>query len=355
MEHTSMNNTFGTLFTVTTFGESHGPALGVTIDGLPAGIEIDPDFIQSEMNRRKPGQSAVTTARQEKDAVEILSGVFEGKSTGTPLAMILRNNDQHSRDYSNVAHVFRPGHADYTYAMKYGVRDYRGGGRSSGRETSARVAAGAVAKLFLKQHGITIRACAEQIGKVKAETFLWHEVEKNPVRTADPGAAEGMFREIRNAAEKKDSTGGIVYCEILGVPAGLGEPAFDKFDALLAHAMLSIGGVKGFETGDGFRVAEMYGSENNDVMTKDGFRTNHAGGILGGISNGNVICFRLAVKPTPSIARKQKTVTDSGEETELEIQGRHDPCLVPRIVPVAEAMAALVTADLLLRQNAGKN
>ena len=344
-----MNNSFGELFKITTFGESHGPALGVVIDGIPAGLEIDTDFIASEMARRKPGQSDVTTARKEADSPEILSGVFEGKATGTPLAMLIRNSDQHSSDYSNIKDIFRPGHADYTFEKKYGVRDYRGGGRTSGRETCARVAAGAVAKLLLKRFGVTIRACTIQIGSVKAEKSDWSCVESNVVRCADPEAAELMHNEIRSAAARCDSVGGMIHCEIVGVPVGLGEPVFDKYDALLAHAMLSIGGVKGFEIGAGFGVAEHYGSGNNDNMTPDGFLSNHAGGVLGGISNGNTVAFRIAVKPTPSIALPQQTVSKDGSPVEIKIHGRHDPCLVPRIVPVVEAMAALVTADLLLR------
>ncbi|MBO4305090.1 MAG: chorismate synthase [Lentisphaeria bacterium] len=350
-----MNNSFGTLFRATTFGESHGPALGVIVDGVPSGIPVDEAFIQKELDRRRPGQSAVSTARKESDRCEILSGVFEGVSTGTPIAILLRNGDQHSSDYANIAELFRPGHADYTYLKKYGIRDYRGGGRSSGRETAARVAAGAVAKLFLRESGISVRACASQIGKVKANPpFRWEEVEKNIVRSGDPAAAEKMILAVREAAGNKDSIGGIVSGEILGLPPGLGEPVFDKFDALLAHAFLSIGGVKGVEVGDGFAVAEKRGSENNDEMDPSGFLSNHAGGILGGISNGNTVTFRLAVKPTPSIASPQKTVNLRGEETVLEIVGRHDPCLVPRIVPVAEAMAALVVADLLLRNRAAR-
>jgi len=349
-----MNNTFGTAFCVTTFGESHGEALGAVIDGVPAGLEIDPGFIQAEMDRRRPGQSAVTTQRREADKIEILSGVFEGKTTGTPLAMLLRNTDQHSGDYGNLADTFRPGHADFTFEKKFGIRDYRGGGRSSGRETSARVAAGAVAKLLLKHFGITVRACAEQIGSVRAETRDWNAVEQNPVRCADPRAAEKMADAIREAQSRSDSIGGLVYCEICGVPAGLGEPVFDKFDALLAHAVLSVGGVKGFEIGSGFACAGMCGSGHNDPLTGAGFASNHAGGVLGGISNGNTVCFRAAVKPTPSIAQPRQTVDKGGRPVTLEVKGRHDPCLVPRIVPVIEAMAAIVTADLLLRARGSK-
>ena len=350
-----MNNSFGTVFKVTTFGESHGAALGVIIDGVPAGIPIDADFIQHELDRRKPGQSEVCTARKESDSGEILSGVFQGVSTGTPIAILLRNADQHSKDYSNIAEIFRPGHADYTFFQKYGIRDYRGGGRSSGRETAARVAAGAVAKLLLKEYGITIRACACQIGKIQAQMpYDWEAVEKNIVRSADAGAAEKMILAIKEAQADKDSLGGAVYGEILNLPAGLGEPVFDKLDALLAHAFMSIGSIKGIEIGDGFDVAEKRGSENNDAMDSNGFLSNHAGGILGGISNGNTVTFRLAVKPTPSIAKVQKTVDISGSEKDIEITGRHDPCLVPRIIPVVESMAAITVADLLLRNRSAK-
>lgn len=351
-----MNNSFGSLFRITTFGESHGAALGVIVDGVPAGIHIDPQFIQQELDRRKPGQSAVSTQRKEADCGEILSGVFQGVSTGTPIAILLRNGDHHSADYSNVAELFRPGHADYTFQKKYDIRDYRGGGRSSGRETAARVAAGAIAKLFLKENGISIKACTSQIGKIKAvpPPYNWENVEQNIVRSADMDAAEKMALAIKEAQAKKDSIGGAIYGEISGLPVGLGEPVFDKLDALLAHAFMSIGGVKGIEIGDGFEVAEKLGSENNDQMNVNGFLTNHAGGILGGMSNGNTVTFRLAVKPTPSIASVQKSVNIRGEEVDVEITGRHDPCLVPRIVPVAEAMAALVIADLLLRNRASK-
>ena len=316
-----MNNTFGTMFAVTTFGESHGPALGVIVDGVPAGLEIDPSFIQSEMDRRKPGQSAMTTARQESDTVEILSGVFEGKSTGTPIAMMLRNADHHSTDYSNIANTFRPGHADFTFEKKFGLRDYRGGGRSSGRETAARVAAGAIAKIFLKESGIIIRACTDQIGNIRAEQFDWSSVENNPVRTADPAAAEAMFNEVKAATKDGDSIGGGICCEILNLPIGLGEPVFDKFDAMLAHAMLSIGGIKGFEIGDGFAVCSGRGSFNNDPITPNGFASNHAGGVLGGITNGDTVRFRIAVKPTPSISQIQQTIDKSGAAMELAIKG----------------------------------
>ena len=349
-----MNNTFGTLFRVTTFGESHGVGLGVVIDGLPAGLPIDPDFIQKELDRRRPGQSSVSTPRKEADHIQILSGVFEGKSTGTPLGMILFNSDQHSSDYSRLATLYRPGHADYTFTQKYGLRDHRGGGRSSGRETACRVAAGAVAKLLLKEYGITIRACAEEIASVRAEKRDWSAVESNIVRCADPEAAQKMIQAIHQAAAEADSVGGVIYGEILNVPAGLGETVFDKMDALLAQAMFSIGGVKAFEIGSGFEAARLKGSENNDAMTPEGFVTNHAGGILGGMSNGNTVSFRLGVKPTPSIGKLQETVDVNNQACRLNIGGRHDPCLVPRIIPVCESMAALVTADLLLRNRASR-
>ncbi len=344
-----MNNSFGTIFRITTFGESHGPAIGVVIDGVPAGLPIDLQFIQSEMDRRRPGQSSVSTQRRETDTVEILSGVFQSVSTGTPIAMLIRNTDHHSADYSNLAEVFRPGHADFTFQKKYGIRDYRGGGRASGRETAARVAAGAIAKLILKQSCISVCAHAEQIGKVHAAKCLWNTVENNSVRCGDPDSAPAMEAEVHAAAAAGDSIGGTVYGEIRNLPAGLGEPVFDKFDACLASAIFSIGGVKGFEIGDGFRAADAFGSTNNDTMTPDGFLSNHAGGVLGGITNGETVTFRAAVKPTPSISLPQSTVNQSSAACTIEIKGRHDPCLVPRIVPVVEAMAAIVTCDLLLR------
>lgn len=346
-------NTFGTLFKVTTFGESHGAAVGAVVDGVPPGLELDERDIQKELDRRRPGQSAVTTPRSEADRVEILSGVFAGRTTGTPVAMLIRNTDQHSRDYSAVEHTFRPGHADFGYTAKYGFRDYRGGGRSSGRETAARVAAGAVAKKYLADLGITARACAEEIAGISSPMTSWNEVEKNPVRAMDPEAAKKMEEAILRAREKGDSCGGIVYGEIVGVPAGLGEPVFDKLDALLAHAMLSLGAVKGIAFGNGFDAARQQGSTHNDAYLGNGkWSQNCSGGILGGISNGNVITFRLAVKPTPSVSLPQQTVDDEENPVTLTIPGRHDPCIVPRIVPVVEAMAALVIADCVLRQKA---
>ena len=349
-------NSFGEVFRVSTFGESHGAALGVIIDGVPAGLPVDIEFIKSELARRRPGQSALTTARQEADAPEIVSGILDGVATGTPLTIIIRNTDQRSRDYSKLEHTFRPGHADYTYNAKYGIRDVRGGGRSSGRETAARVAAGAVAKLMLRNMGIDITAFALEIGGVKAEKFIPEEIEKNAARSADPDAAVKMIAATVAAAAEKDSVGGKVGCRITGVPAGWGEPVFDKLDALLAHAMLSLGAVKGIEFGAGFAVSSMRGSENNDPLQSGAkvFASNNAGGILGGISNGDVIDFSIAVKPTPSIAAVQHTIDDNGNACDMEITGRHDPCIVPRIVPVVEAMAALVLVDCALRQRCTK-
>lgn len=349
-------STFGNIFKISTFGESHGAALGVVIDGVPAGLPIDLEFIQSELDRRRPGQSGLTTARKEGDQAEILSGVLNGIATGTPLAILIRNTDQRSKDYSKLEHSFRPGHADYTYSAKYGIRDVRGGGRSSGRETAARVAAGAVAKLFLQTLGVKITAFAQEIAGIKAETFDADEIEKNPARSPDTDAARLMIEAVANAAAQQDSVGGIVGCQISGVPAGWGEPVFDKLDALLAHAMLSLGAVKGIEFGAGFAAAAMRGSENNDTL-KPGtnpFVTNNAGGILGGISNGDEINFRIAVKPTPSISQQQSTIDDQGNACTMEISGRHDPCIVPRIIPVVEAMAALVLADCALIQRTTK-
>lgn len=347
-------NTFGELFRVTTFGESHGPGLGVIIDGVPAGVKIDEALIQRDLDRRRPGQSKVSTMRKEPDRVEILSGVFEGVSTGTSLAMVIRNTDQRSQDYGRLAELFRPGHADLGFFKKYGVRDYRGGGRSSGRETSMRVAAGAVAKMVLATMGVSVRACSMMIGGVYAETVDWSVVEENIVRSPDLAAAEKMVAAIRAAQADRDSVGGIICCEAHGVPAGWGEPVFDKLDALLAHAILSIGGIKGIEIGAGFEAPKKRGSENNDSILPSGFASNHAGGILGGISNGDVIAFRAAMKPTSSIAKKQHTIDKEGNATEIEVLGRHDPCLVPRAVPVVEAMTALVLADLALRNRAAR-
>ena len=345
-------NTFGTLFSVNTFGESHGPALGVTIDGLPAGIKFDLDFIQSEMNRRRPGANSLGTTRNEGDEIEVISGVFEGYSTGCPITMIIKNTSQKSQDYSAIKDVFRPGHADYTYTEKFGIRDYRGGGRSSGRETSMRVAAGAVAKLLLKEIGINIKAGTIQIGNIKAKKLDFDHTFNNELSCPDEEAAILMRDKIKDAKDNLDSIGGIIECHVSGMLPGLGDPCFDKLDALLAHAILSIGACKGFEIGSGFESAKLYGSQNNDKMhVKDGkvtFDTNNAGGILGGISNGNDIIFRAAFKPTPSIYKEQETINKSLENVKIQIKGRHDPCIVPRAVVVVEAMTAIVLADRYL-------
>ena len=347
-------NTFGHLFRVTTFGESHGPGLGVIIDGVPAGLRLDPEQIQHDLDRRRPGQSKVSTMRKEADEVEILSGVMDGVTTGTALAMLIRNTDQRSRDYGKLATCFRPGHADYGYFKKYGIRDDRGGGRSSGRETAMRVAAGSVAKQLLAHYGVTIQAYTLRLGGVDAAKVDLAAVESNIVRSADPDAAEAMIAAIRAAQAEMDSVGGIIECRADGVPAGLGEPVFDKLDALIAHAVLSIGGIKGIEFGSGFAAADLRGSVNNDPITPDGFTSNHAGGIIGGISNGNTILFRAAMKPTSSIAKEQKTIDEAGSAVTISVHGRHDPCLVPRAVPVVEAMTALVLIDALLQNRCAR-
>ncbi|MDD4817926.1 MAG: chorismate synthase [Victivallaceae bacterium] len=339
-------NTFGEIFRITTFGESHGPGVGVVIDGVPAGLAIDGKFIQSELDRRRPGQSALTTRRQESDQMEILSGVFDGIATGTPLAMLIRNMDQHSADYSGIAGVFRPGHADRGFFKKYGLRDYRGGGRSSGRETAARVAAGAVAKLFLKDMGITVAAGTVEAAGIQVERRDFSIVETNPMRCPDEAAAKLMEQAVLAAAHDGDSVGGIAECVISGLPAGLGEPVFDKMDAILAQAMLSLGAVKGIEFGDGFAAARLRGSVNN--------LPGHAGGVQGGISTGEPVIFRVAVKPTPSVSMRQQMETLDGETVECAIKGRHDPCILPRIIPVIEAMSAIVVADFVLRNRAAR-
>ena len=348
-------NTFGSIFKISTFGESHGEGIGVIIDGVPSGIKIDTAFIQNELDRRKPGQSKYTTSRNEADTAEILSGVFEGVSTGTPIAIVIRNTNQHSKDYSNVAATYRPGHADFSFDAKYGRRDYRGGGRSSGRETAARVAAGAIAKLILKEYNITVEAGALSIGNVTANKINFTEVEESLVRSLDLTTSDAMAKEIANAAANNDSVGGRVLCHITGVPAGLGEPVFDKYDALLAQGIISLGAVKAIEFGIGSKFAQLTGSQSNDPMGEGKkFLTNNAGGILGGISTGEEIIFSLTVKPTPSISMEQDTSNQDGQAVKLKITGRHDPCIVPRIIPVVEAMAAIVTADLLLRQRSAK-
>ena len=348
-------NTFGSIFKISTFGESHGEGIGVIIDGVPAGIKIDNAFIQSELDRRKPGQSKYTTSRNEADTAEILSGVFEGISTGTPIAIVIKNTNQHSKDYSNVATAYRPGHADFSFDSKYGCRDYRGGGRSSGRETAARVAAGAIAKLILREFNITVQAGALSIGNIEATKINFDEVEQSLVRSLDLSTSDAMAAEIANVSASNDSVGGQVLCHITGVPAGLGEPVFDKYDALLAQGIISLGAVKSIEFGLGTKFAKLKGSQSNDPMgAGKKFLTNNAGGILGGISTGEEILFSLTVKPTPSISMEQDTSNQDGQAVKLKITGRHDPCIVPRIIPVVEAMAAIVTADLLLRQRSSR-
>ena len=348
-------STYGTIWKISTWGESHGKGIGVVLDGCPAGLPLSEEDIQVYLDRRKPGQSRFTTARQESDTVEILSGVFEGKTTGTPISMEVRNTDQRSRDYGNIMNIYRPGHADYTFDQKYGFRDYRGGGRSSGRETIARVAAGAVAARFLESLGIKVRAYTRSIGPVQVseDRFDLKEAANNRLYMPDAVAAEEAADYLEKKIQEKDSCGGVVECVITGLPVGVGDPVFEKLDAGLAKAVMSIGAVKGFEIGDGFRAAESVGSVNNDSFCSDGNGavsklTNHAGGTLGGISDGSPVVFRAAFKPTPSIAQVQRTTDRSGLEQEIEIHGRHDPIIVPRAVVVVEAMAALTVADQLL-------
>ena len=353
---------FGTLFRVSTFGESHGKALGVIVDGCPAGVPIDEDFIQEELARRRPGQSKIVTQRKEADQVQILSGVFEGTSTGTPIGMVIFNSDARSKDYSHIADKFRPSHADYTFHAKYGRRDYRGGGRSSARETAARVAAGAIAKLFLKSQGIDIFSYVSQVGKLQmSKTYLEiskEQIEENPVRCPDAALAAEMETLIKAVRKDGDTIGGVVTGVIKNCPAGLGEPVFDKLHADLGKAMLSINACKGFEYGSGFSGVEMRGSEHNDVFFQEGeevrTRTNYSGGIQGGISNGMDIYFRCAFKPVATIVTEQESINEAGEEVVVTGKGRHDPCVVPRAVPIVDAMAALVLADHLLRQRAAQ-
>ncbi len=356
-----MGNSYGTLFKISTFGESHGAAIGVIIDGCPAGLELDESFIQAELNRRKPGQSKITTQRKEDDTFKILSGVFEGKSTGTPIAIVIENQDQRSKDYSHVENTFRPSHADYTYEAKYGIRDHRGGGRSSARETAARVAAGAIAKLLLKKSGVDIHAYVSQVGEIKAPPYTQLDLtktEENIVRCPDADTAEKMISLIDQVRLDRDTIGGVVTCVIRNTPVGLGEPVFDKLHAELGKAMLSINAVKGFEYGSGFGGITLRGSQHNDEFYKEGDRirtkSNHSGGVQGGISNGEEIYFNVAFKPVATIMQDQNSVNKSGEEVTVSGKGRHDPCVVPRAVPIVEAMAALVLADFLLRARATK-
>lgn len=351
-----MGNTFGRLFRISTFGESHGKGLGVVIDGCPAGLTIDEDFIREELQRRKPGQSKITTQRKEEDECQILSGVFEGKSTGTPIALVILNTDQKSKDYTHIADKFRPSHADYTYFEKYGIRDYRGGGRSSARETAARVAAGAIAKMLLAHYGVQINAYVSQVGSLSLnkpyQELDFGETEKNIVRCPDPAIAEQMIDYIDQIRKDRDTVGGIVSCVAQHVPPGLGEPVFDKLHAELGKAMLSINAVKGFEYGSGFEGVSMRGSEHNDLFYQEEgkvkTKTNHSGGIQGGISNGEDIYFRVAFKPVATIMQDQESINEAGEPATVSGKGRHDPCVVPRAVPIVEAMCALVLADYLL-------
>lgn len=363
-----MSSTYGILFKLSTFGESHGAGIGVVIDGCPAGLTFDADLIQQDLDRRKPGQSRITTQRREADEFEVLSGVFEGKTQGTPIALLIRNTDQRSKDYSHISEQFRPSHADFTYQTKYGSRDYRGGGRSSARETAARVAAGAVAKMLLAQQGVHIQAYVSQVGPLKLEKpyqeLTLALAEENAVRCPDPEMAERMFAFIDDTRKKGDSVGGVVDCVITGVPVGWGEPVFDKLHAELGKAMLSINAVKGFEYGSGFAGTALFGSQHNDEFyteTQTGdqagrvrTKTNHSGGIQGGISNGEDIYFRTAFKPVATIMQDQDSVDVHGQSVTVSGKGRHDPCVVPRAVPIVEAMAALVLADMYLRDRSAR-
>ena len=355
-------NSFGQVFRITTFGESHGKAIGVILDGCPAGVSIDEAFIQKELDRRKPGQSSIVTQRKEGDLVQIQSGVFEGVTTGTPISMLINNKDARSKDYSHIAQKFRPSHADFTYQKKYGLRDYRGGGRSSARETAARVAAGAIAKLFLKSYGIEINAYVSQVGKLKLEKpyqdLDFNLTETNPVRCPEPALAQQMIEYIKEVRKDGDTVGGVVSAVIKDCPVGLGEPVFDKLHADIAKAMMSINAAKGFEYGSGFDGVVMRGSKHNDLFYRENgkikTRTNYSGGIQGGISNGMDIYFRVAFKPVATIISPQDSVNEAGEKAVVTGKGRHDPCVVPRAVPIVEAMAALVIADHLLRDRMAK-
>ena len=350
-------NTFGTLFKVSTFGESHGPAIGGVIDGCPAGIELDFEAIQKDLDRRKPGQSAIVTQRKEPDEVTFFSGLFEGKTTGTPIGFAIHNTNQKSKDYSHIQDTYRPSHADYVYDEKYGIRDYRGGGRSSARETASRVVAGAIAKQFLAP--VTLNAYVSAVGSLSLDTHPSKVdvsfIEKNPVRCPDPKVAEAMETYIKQIRKEGDTIGGVVSCIIKNVPVGLGEPAFDKLHAELGKAMLSINAVKGFEYGSGFAGTQMKGSEHNDLFNTDGTtQTNRSGGIQGGISNGMDIYFNVAFKPVATIMQNQETINSKGEAVAMQGKGRHDPCVVPRAVPIVEAMAALVLADFSLLKRTNK-
>ena len=353
MVYSMAGSIYGRLFQISTWGESHGKGIGVVIDGCPAGLSLSEENIQVYLDRRKPGQSQFTTGRKESDMAQIWSGVFEGRTTGTPISILVQNQDQRSRDYGNIMNTYRPGHADYTFDEKYGFRDYRGGGRSSGRETTARVAAGAVAAKILKELGIEVHAYTKAIGPVSVPENEYHpeEIFQNPIYMPSNAYAQKASAYLEECIKNQDSSGGIIECVVTGMPVGIGDTVFEKLDANLAKAMLSIGAVKGFEIGDGFKAADTKGSINNDSFhTKDGRitkDTNHAGGVLGGMSDGSKIIFRAAVKPTPSISQPQSTVTKDGENTEMIIKGRHDPVIVPRAVVVVESMAAITILDLL--------
>ena len=347
-------NTFGVLFRVTTFGESHGKAIGAVIDGCPPNLDLGEDDIQCELDRRKPGGHRTSTSRSEEDRVEILSGVFEGKTTGTPIALLIYNQDADGRDYEDLRNVFRPGHGDFGYMKKYGIRDHRGGGRASGRETAARVAAGAIARKLLAREGIEVVGCTIELGGIAVERFSRRDITGNRLRCPDSEAAMRMEQKLEEMRGQGDSLGGIVEVHVTGCPAGLGEPVFDKIDADLAGALMGIGTVKGVEIGAGFEAARMQGSQHNDAIVPGGFKTNYAGGILAGITTGQEILIRVSCKPIASISKEQETIDVRGNAVKLAIRGRHDACVIPRVIPVCEAMACLVIADHLLRQKACK-
>ena len=359
-------NSFGTIFKLTTFGESHGMAIGGIIDGCPAGLNIDFEFIQNELNKRKPGQSQITTQRQEDDTVEFLSGIFEGTTTGTPIGFIIKNKDQQSTDYSHLKNSYRPSHADFTYEKKFGLRDYRGGGRSSARETACRIVGGAIAKLILNQKNISINAFVKQVGHIclskTHEELDFSKTSNSIIRCPDESVSKQMIAFIEEIKQKGDTVGGVIQCVITNAPVGLGEPVFDKLHAVLGHAMLSINAVKGFEIGSGFNSVNYTGTELNDVFLsptnenseKVKTKTNNSGGIQGGISNGMPIYFNVAFKPVATVMKEQSSINNNGEEIMLEAKGRHDPCVLPRAVPIVESMAALVLADFLLLANSNK-
>lgn len=357
-----MSSTYGKIFKISTFGESHGKAIGVVIDGCPAGVDFNEEEIQYELDRRRPGQSRITTQRRESDSFQVLSGVFEGKTTGTPIALVIFNEDQRSKDYSHIADKYRPSHADYTYTEKYGIRDYRGGGRSSARETAARVAAGALARQILQKQGVEIYSYVSQVGRLKLDKSYTEldlsRIDDNAVRCPDEETAQKMFEYIDEIRKAGDSVGGVITGVIRGVPPGWGEPVFDKLHAELGKAMLSINAVKGFEYGSGFAGTVLLGSEHNDEFyTESGkvfTKTNHSGGIQGGISNGQDIYFKVAFKPTATIMRDQESVNEAGEPVIVSGKGRHDPCVLPRAVPIVDAMVALVLADFMLRARSGR-